>query len=147
MSRLVQFLIALAAFGFSLYLLGETLDYKRHGVPADGVVVANVHKLDSDGDHQQAPIVEFTPTGAAAPVQFKSSVSTGWLTGYSKGAHVRVLYLARDPERNARIDSFSENWFAPIALVVFAVFALLGKLERSDDDERWRYRWFWVDWL
>ena len=124
-----------------LYCANQTLEYKRHGLHADGVVVARRNDIDSRSGYSKTAIVEFTPEGEREPLQFKTSTSAGLLGGYGKGEHVPVLYLAAMPD-NARIDSFFENWFAPALFIVLGGLAFFGKLERSDDDNRWHFRWW-----
>jgi len=152
MNRFVALLLGLALLAGGAYFAKDLLRLQRHGVAVAGTVVdaTSRHEVsvgDRGGLHQSdshSATVEFTPDGGR-PLRFTSQTGSRQRIG----DQVKVLYNRDDP-KDARIDSWYE-WFLPVLLAVFGVFAVLyalgfvsGGNSYDDGYERsWTlFRWF-----
>jgi len=98
----------------------------NHGVRARGIIVRLKDESDTDGVKYR-PIVQFTPAGAGASVEFASGETNGQ-TRWREGGTAAVLYLPGDP-RFAEIEETARSSRGPLIMAfVGTVFLLFGGL-------------------
>lgn len=113
-------LIGLGMLVGSGWTLGTTLKFRKQAQTTEGQVVeydTEVSESRSNGRTKRTTmyraIFEFRDlSGTTHQVKAGSSSSS---KGYAVGAKVPVRFMPDNPD-DARIDSFMENWFAPLLL-------------------------------
>lgn len=105
------------------WTLGSTLKFRKEATTTEGTVVDFSTSRDNKGKVMYSPIVEYRDLSGTTR-QLSSSVSSS-SPGYDRGDKVNVRFMPQTPE-SARIDSFMENWFAPLLLggLGFLFFAI-----------------------
>lgn len=102
----------------------SSADFAAHAVSAEGTVTDLAFSRSSKGSGTYRPVVQFT-TADGAIVHMTGATGSS-PPAYARGDHVRVLYDKANPE-HARLDSFAENWLAPLILGgLGSVFTLVG---------------------
>ena len=123
---IIMILIGAGAMYWSHEWMGRRRAFLEGAVPAIGRVVDLAMSNDSDST-TWAPVVEFTPRAASAPVTFRHSVASSH-PSWKRGDLVRVLYDPSKPSR-ALIDKGRWNLAVPlIPGVCGALLAALGLL-------------------
>jgi hypothetical protein len=92
---------------------------QAQGLRAQGEV-ARLQEEESGNDYSYDPAVEFQ-NDQNATVEFKDGAASNPPL-YHRGDSVTVLFLSRDPQRNARIDHSVWNWAIPAILLLFGAF-------------------------
>lgn len=102
------FLVAGAAtLAAAIAFASDRYEFVKTAAIADGLVT----ELNAGGSH---PNVRFVDASGRS-VDFPAG---GWISGYRAGQRVRVLYLAKAPERSACLDAWGSVWFIPTLLGV-----------------------------
>ena len=134
--------LGVGLFGAGIYTFLSTRDFIGDAVSANGVVIDVQREWDlDDDDYTYYPRVRFN-TENGQPYEFTGRGSSSRTT-FDVGKEVRILYDPADPHQ-ARIDSFSQLWFAPLILggigLVLTAFSagtiLSDRLEPQGQGER-----------
>jgi len=95
------------------WTLGSTLKFRKEATITEGTVVDFATSRSDKGKTMYSPVVEYRDlSGTSRQVTGSGSSSS---PGYDRGDKVPVRFMPENPEK-ARIDSFMENWFAPLIL-------------------------------
>ncbi|MBI1215060.1 MAG: DUF3592 domain-containing protein [Alphaproteobacteria bacterium] len=121
----ILLLFGAGAIAFGIYMTQKIERLEKHGLRAPGEVVRlESRRSGSDNSLSYYPIVDFTPDGGGAAVEFKGNMGSN-PPSYESGEKVTVLYLDDDPKGSAMIDSGWKNWIIPGILGVFGALMLL----------------------
>lgn len=122
------FILMFGGFGVGaavadFYLLSSHLRFRADALRVEGELVGYVSSRGSKGGTLYAPRVRYevpAPEGGpGTPYEVVGNVSSS-SRGYDIGDKVPVYYRGSAPHE-ARIDSFMEQWFAPLLLGFFAL--------------------------
>jgi hypothetical protein len=141
---MLQKLFGVACVAIAIWFASQTMSLRRDGLIAEGTVVGERHRAEigSDGiSLTHAPIVEFVPAGAKAPVRFRSDVWFSW-SAHAQGDKVTVRYRAESPEQ-ARVDSVLGDLVLPAVLLLLGLAGLFGRL--SGERSRTWFNKYWED--
>jgi hypothetical protein len=120
-SGVVLLLIAAGGFAGSWFWMGKRLAFVSRAMPAEGAVVELASSSSGHGT-TWAPIVEFTPQHASAPVRFRHSVGSN-PPRWRVGQRVAVLY---DPLQPSQAMIHQGSWTFLIPLIPGAGGLLFG---------------------
>ncbi len=108
--------------------------FLNHARPANGTVVRLEPKEADDHSINYAPLFQFASSDGTPHLITSNTGSNP--PSFAIGQHVPVLYAAADPD-NAKIATFGQLWFLPIAFafVGFSTFAAGLFLSRANTSQ------------
>ncbi|MGQ0800186.1 MAG: DUF3592 domain-containing protein [Pseudomarimonas sp.] len=139
MGRGWSMVIGIACLLGAAYLGKQSIEFRRHGEVVIGTVLSVDAKLSTDKegvDYSERAIVNYTPKAGGGPFTLKTGWATAWFSSTKPGDPVSVRYLPENPEE-AREDSLFLDWAGPLALLVFGIAGIAGKLQEGGRETVW----------
>lgn len=122
-------ILGLALFGLGLYFLKERLDFFKHSIQAEGIVI-DIEKSGSRGSkggsrYSYYPVISFQALDGNI-YTFSPESGTNSYGEYLQGDKLTIMYNTENPQ-SAKIDSFWERWGIQLTFLIVGLAILLAQ--------------------